>query len=63
LKTRIDRINQLKEKILKIENHLNNQDKTSGNAVAHVNASLIETFDRIEKDEKSSRANELKDDS
>jgi uncharacterized coiled-coil protein SlyX len=47
LKTRLNKMTELKKRLLKIEDYINNQDETINNVVVHVNANIFEICKRI----------------
>jgi hypothetical protein len=49
VRAKLENINVFEEKILKMNDRINNQNKTFRNATIHVNANMIEMFKRIKK--------------
>ncbi len=49
VRAKLENINALKEKILKVNDRINNQNETFRNATIHANANIIEMFERIKK--------------
>jgi hypothetical protein len=49
VRAKLENINVLEKKILKMNDRINNQNETFRNATLHVNANMIEMFERIKK--------------
>jgi uncharacterized protein (DUF3084 family) len=47
LEARLKKMNQMKEKLLKIENRIIDQNETIADAAAYANVEVFETFNRI----------------
>jgi hypothetical protein len=47
LEARLKKMSQMKEKLLKIENRIIDQDETIANAAVYANVEIFETFNRI----------------
>jgi peptidoglycan hydrolase CwlO-like protein len=48
-RAKLENINALEEKILKMNDRINNQNETFRDATTHANANMIEMFERIKK--------------
>jgi hypothetical protein len=48
-RAKLENINALEEKILKMNDRINNQNETFRNATIYVNANMINMFERIKK--------------
>jgi DNA repair exonuclease SbcCD ATPase subunit len=48
-RAKLENINALEEKILKVNDRINSQNKTFRNATIHANANMIEMFERIKE--------------
>jgi hypothetical protein len=48
-RAKLENINALEKKILKVNDRINNQNETFRNATIHANANMIEMFERIKK--------------
>ncbi len=47
LKTRLSEMSRMKDKLLKIDDRLNNQNESNADIVVHVNVEINETFTRL----------------
>jgi chromosome segregation ATPase len=47
LKTRLNKMTELKKRLLKMKDHINNQNETINDIVVHVNANISEICKRI----------------
>ncbi len=47
LKTRLNKMTELKKRLFKVKDHINSQDETINDIVVHVNANISEICKRI----------------